>query len=265
MLSRLITLLFCLNLCFSIKQNDFILSINNIDDNYLYLSINKSNYICEIDEKRVLFDLGLIKVNKDHIKDKSSIIVFYNDINSNIYKYKISYLGDYKNVHINKAVYYLGYYLEGLNNISFSVNNYIKKVSFSNIIIDDIRFKDTLEFNFSFLPIMILSNELTIKADIHLFIDNYYLESYQYYFNYYKIPLDINIENAEIHLNNDLFVFPKNYKLNNISMLLNIYVDDVTFYYYYDIEFNNLFYNSNYVSFIENTEGVNFEKNILHN
>ncbi len=259
------TLLLCLNISFVIKQNDFILSINNIDDNYLYLSINKSDYICEIDEKRVLFDLGIIKVNKDHIKDKSSIIVFYNDINSNIYKYKISYLGDYKNVHIDKSVYYLGYYLEGLNNISLAINNYIKKVSFLNIIVNDIRFKDTLEFNYSFLPIITLSDELSFEADIHLFIDKYYLDSYQYYFNYYKIPLDINIKNEEIYLNNNSFVFPKNYKTNNVSMLLNIYIEDVTFYYYYDIEFNNLFNNTNYVSFIENTEGVYFEKNILHN
>lgn len=264
MLSRLIIIVYCLNIFFVINNNDFILSVDKIDDSNIYLSINRSNFNCELDEKKVIMNSGNIIISKNSIKKQSSIIIFYNNNYDSIYKYRINYLGNHVNIHIDKNNYYLGYYLEGLDNISLVKNYYVKKVSFININNNYIRFQDTLDFNFSFLPIIKTNDEIDINSEICLFIDSYYLDSYHYYFDHYRIPLNTYYYD-EVFFNNQLFIFPKNYKVNDASLLIYIYIEDVVFYYNYNINFNNIFYNSNYVNFVENNEGVTFEKNLLHN
>ena len=266
MLSRLNVLFLVVNL-FSLNNNHkFILSTSRMDEESIYLSIfSNEELLCQINENKYLIDSKIIEINKNIIKKNDVHIVFYTKDYKRTYKYKLSFLGDYKVDAINKTNYYVGYHLFGLTNNSIAYNSFSRKISFYFNNNDEVNFKDPFDFSFSFLPYIYCKDENCLLSEFILFCNNQDIINENYNFYNYKIKLEIINKEEYFSLNNDSFNLPFNYNYNIFYGILYIYYFDAIFTINYKFNIEYLINDfSNYISFTETEEGVNEKENILH-
>lgn len=264
MLFRL-NFIFILLSLFTYSGNKFILSTLYIENENIYLSCNNDDLLCEINETRIDLESKLISINIFDVKENDVIIIFYDKKYEIVYKYKLSYLGDYETVLLDKNNYYVGYHLYGLNNKSYAINNLSTRICFSYINDNIVYFKDCFDFDLSFLPVVNCLNYEDFKAKLYIYLEKDELYGYNYEFGRYEVLLNVKSNNEYVYFENISFNFPYSLKRKEMDILLEINFMDVNFINFYNIRFSNNYENYlNYIYFEETEKETYDKKNILH-